>query len=181
MGQLNYSQAREYAVEDGLIKAFKTALLSLLPSDVSQEQFKEVWQALYADRDKYVVKFGITDEFSNADAESVTVRVTFAGGMLAEQLHSLGYETVQIDRPAKDIILTVGDVQSYEEYAELRDFLRSHVPCVREVRPSRLSWREISFHLTLQGNAGCITEVEGPFVIKQMADEAIKGVFRRSE
>ena len=77
--------------------------------------------------------------------------------------------------------LTVSDVSSYEEYVKLINFLKKDVPCVREVSPSRFSWKEVSLQVTLRGPSGCMNEVRLPFDVQKMADNEITGVLNRQE
>jgi len=105
----------------------------------------------------------------------VGVSVTLLTGILSERLQFLGYEIVRSERADREVTLTVRDVRSHEEYVQLRAFLKAEVPCVREVRPARFSWKEVSFRLILQGTSLCVTEVQLPFVVRELTDDAITG------
>jgi hypothetical protein len=105
----------------------------------------------------------------------VRVNATLFLGALAENLRFLGFETVRAEHLAKEINLTVGDIRGYEEFAKLHEFLKQGVPCIREVRLARFSWKEVSFNLILHGLSGCVTEAKLPFIVKSMTDDEITG------
>jgi hypothetical protein len=177
----NLSRAREKAIEDGLAQALKAAMISVLLSDLPQAKFQEAWRGIAEKRGDYIQKYGITRESSDNTAYRVGVNVTIFVSVLTEKLHSLGYETVRNDHVDKEITLTVSDVRSYEEYAKLHEFLKRGVPCIREVRPDRFSWKEVRFRLTLRGAPGCVTEAKLPFDIQKMTDDEITGEINRQK
>ena len=177
----NLSRAREKAIADALDQALKAAINSVLMPGLPKTKFQEAWRGIAEKQDDYIQKYGITRESSDNAAYRVSVHVTIFIGFLTEKLHSLGYETIRNDHIEKEITLTVSDVRSYEEYAKLHEFLKRGVPCIREVRPDRFSWKEVSFRLTLRGTSGCLMEAKLPFVVRKMADDEITAEINRQQ
>jgi hypothetical protein len=177
----NLSLAREKAIEDALTQALKAAMTSVLLPNLPPAKFQEAWRDISAKQVDYIQKYGIKSESSDHTAYRVGANVTLFIGALTERLRSLGYETLPKEHADKEISLTVGDVRTYEEYAKLYEFLKRGVPCIREVRPTRFSWREVSFLLTLQGPSGCVTEAQLPFVVNKMTDDEITGETHRQK
>jgi len=175
----NLSQAREKAIENALLQALKSAMTAVLVPGLHPAKIEEAWRAVSSKRGNYIQQYVITSETSDGIAYRVGVNVTLLTGTLTEKLHSLGYETVQPERVDREVTLTVSDVRSHEEYTHLRAFLKGGVPCIRQVRPVRFSWKEVSFRLTLQGTSRCITEVQLPFIVRELTDDAITGEINR--
>ncbi len=171
----NLSQARERAVESALSQALKAAVAQVLRPGLPPSKAEEAWRAVSPNRGRYIQKYAITGETSDGRVYRVGVSVTLLTGILSERLQSLGYEIVRSERADREVTLTVRDVRSHEEYVQLRAFLKAEVPCVREVRPARFSWKEVSFRLILQGTSLCVTEVQLPFVVRELTDDAITG------
>lgn len=175
----NLSRAREKAIESALSQALKAAMVQVLPLGLRPAKIEEAWRAVSVNRGDYIQQYVITSETSDGTAYRVGANVTLLTGTLAEKLRSLGYETVQPDRVDKEVTLTVSDVRSHEEYTQLKAFLKKGVPCIRQVRPSRFSWREVSFRLTLKGTSRCVTEVQLPFTVRELTDDTITGEIHR--
>jgi hypothetical protein len=177
----NLSRAREKAIEDALTQALKAAMTSVLLSNLPPVKFREAWRSISEKHGDYIQKYAITSESSDHATYRVGANVTLSAGALTEKLHSLGYETVRAGHIDKEIILTVSNVRSYEEYEKLYEFLKRGVSCIREVRPARLSRQKVSFLLTLQGPSGCVTEAQWPFVVNKMTDNEITGEINRQK
>jgi hypothetical protein len=175
----NLSQAREKAIEDALAQALKAAMSSVLLPDLPPPKFQEAWRRISGKQADYIQQYGITGESSDPKAYRVRVNATLFVDAMAERLRSLGYETVPKDHIHTEIALTVSDVRSYEAYTKLFEFLKRGLPCVREVRPARFSWKEVGFHLTLRGTSGCVTEAQLPFAVLKMTDDEIIGIINR--
>jgi len=175
----NLSRAREKAIENALSQALKSAVASMLAPGLRQERIEEAWRAVSANRGNCIQRYAITGETSDGVTYRIGANVTLLTGILSEKLRSLGYETVQPEVADREVILTVNDVRSHEEYAQLRAFLKGGVPCISQVRPVRFSWREVSFQLTLKEASRCVTEVQLPFVVRDLTDDTITGEIKR--
>jgi hypothetical protein len=177
----NLSQAREKAIEDALAQALKAAMSSVLLPGLPPSKFQEAWRRISGKQVDYIRQYGITGESSDHKVYRVKLNAALFVDAIAESLRSLGYETIPKDHADKRITLTVSDVRSYEEYTKLHEFLKRGIPCIREVRPARFSWKEVSFQLTLRGMSGCVTEAQLPFAVLKMTDDEIMGIINRQQ
>jgi hypothetical protein len=178
LAELPLATARTYAVENALSEAFRAALRSLLSASQSSVQLQELWRRLDAQRDECIIKYGIIKESSDAEFLRITIRATFAAPLLAKKLRALGYSPVEARKlPETIITLTVDNIQSYEEYMAVRDFLNSQ-PCIRQHRPLSLYLHEASFLLNVDGGISCLTEAESIIVVKEVMENMIRSDFR---
>ncbi len=175
----DYSRARQNAVEDALNQAFKTAVAQTMPSHTPPPRFQDAWCAVSPQRADFIIKYVMIGESADSGIYRVEINAVFAGHAMAEKLRSLGYETLRAAWVDREVILTIKDLQNYKEYAAVREFLRRGIPCVRQSMPIRFAWREARFRLTLRGEAECITQAEGPFVVVQITGDDVTGVISR--
>ncbi len=177
----NLSLAKEKAVEDALAQALKAAVYSVLPLKLPPREYQEAWRRIVEQRAGFIQKYGISAESFDQNTYRVKVQTTFFIGAIASRLRALGYETVRSANADKEIVLTVSDVRSYEEYMNLQEYLKLGIPCIQEVVPVRFSWREVTFRLTVRGTTGCVTVPRLPFDVQKIEDDEIVGNIRHSE
>lgn len=177
----NLSLAREKAVEDALAQAVKAAMNAVLSPGLPPTKYQTAWRRIFEQRTDYIQKYGISSESFDQTAYRVKVHATFFVGAMAARLRDLGYETVRRDHLDKEIVLTVSDVRSYEEYTKLQEYLKRDVSCIREVVPIRFSWQEVAFRLTVRGASGCVTASPLPFDVQSVTDDEITGKIHREK
>ena len=134
--------AREEAIQDALEKAILEAASKILSIPAKDENFQLVKSVLLNEPDKYVHYYKITEENRQPQTFIVNVNVVVSFLVLKNDLNKMGFlNAPQMGKNNVKVFLNVNDLKKYSEYVRIKEFLQSRTKLVKNIFPSRSSWK----------------------------------------
>jgi hypothetical protein len=154
----NLAQARLEAIQDALRKAVAQAVSGMLAGREGKKVEEPAIQSLYAEAERYVQTYRITDEYRGQTEYRVLIRATVATDSLRQDLGSLGILPKQGGGTAPaTVTVAVQGIETYSDYKKFMDLLKNRTHGVQSIKPRLIQRGRTEFSVLLRGTAQSLT------------------------
>ena len=148
----NIERARNNAIRDALQKAVEYVVLTLIPQNTAAEKSQVIRDGIYAKYEDYIHDYRIVSERQDHPHYKVGIKSTLSVGDIKDNLRALGLLTAAMNGgPFVKAVITVQGIESYADYAKIRELLMTRIRGVRHYHPQRMEHGTARLMLTIQG------------------------------
>jgi hypothetical protein len=179
------AEARNDVLRGALQKAVEQATGSLLTPELMREKGKILRSDIFLKADQYIHNYRIISEKAYAGIYTLLVRVTVSLDGIKNDLRTLGMEKeLTAEIPSEPVLITFRGINHYQDYLRLKEFMKTGIKGVKEMRPRSLAWGTACLEVYIQGGAVVMTAElakvkQYPIKATRAGDNAIEVVFIR--
>ena len=148
----NIEHARNNAIRDALKKAVEHVVLTLIPQNTAAEKSQVIRDGVYAKYEDYIHDYRIVDERQVPPHYKVSIKSKLSVGDIKDNLRALGLLTAAMNGgPFVKAVISVQGIESYADYAKIRELLVTRIRGVRNCHPQRMEHGMARLIVTIQG------------------------------
>jgi hypothetical protein len=179
------AEARSNAIQGALQKAAEQATGSWLTPEIMREKAKTLRGNIFLKADQYIQNYRIISENAYAGVYTLIVRVTVSLDSIKNDLRTLGLgKELPPGLPSVPVLITIRGIKNYQDYSQLREFMKTGLKSVDEIHPRSIAWGTASIEVYIQGGAAVMAAElvkvkQFPIKATIAGDNAIEVVFIR--
>lgn len=179
------AEARSDAIKGALQKAVEQATGSSLTPEIMREKAKILRGSIFLKADQYIQNYRIISEKSYAGVYTLIVRVTVSLDSIKNDILTLGLgKKLPAGSPAAPVFITIRGIKDYQDYSQLREFMKTGLKGVDEIHLRSIVWGTASMEVYFQGGAAVmaaelVNVKKFPIKATIAGDNAIEVVFIR--
>jgi hypothetical protein len=151
------AEARSDAIQGALQKAVEQAAGSMLTPQIMREKGKTLRGNIFLKADQYILNYRILGEKASGGVYSVIVRVTVALDSIKNDIRTLGLmKELTPGLPSAPVFITIRGIQSYHDYSQFREFMKTGLKGVDEIHPRSIAWETAGMEVYIPGGAAAM-------------------------
>ena len=177
------AQAHRDAVESALQKAVEQATAGVLTPEIMRDKARLLKEKIFLKADQYIQDYRIIDKRADYGVYTLTVRITVSPELIKSDLRALGFaKELPRGTPAAPVTITLHGIKTYGDYARFREYVKTGLKGVEEVRQRSMAWGTAGLEADIQGGAAALAAElskikQIPIKTKVSGENAVEVIF----